>query len=113
MAYNTKYILNFCNRKRVPIRVEIQIKDYVGESFILVNEDDYLLDSEGRYITTNIDGAYDPDRDKNAIEGGGQPFVLTYQNDESEKSGAIRATKASMQFFENLLFNIDDLATSD
>lgn len=113
MAYNTKYILNFCNRKRVPIRVEIQIKDYVGEAFILVNEDDYLLDAEGRYITTNIDGAYDPDRDKNAIEGGGQPFVLTYQNDESEKSGAIRATKASMQFFENLLFNIDDLATSD
>lgn len=113
MAYNTKYILNFCNRKRVPIRVEIQIKDYVGEAFILVNEDDYLLDAEGRYITTNIDGAYDPDRDKNAIEGGGQPFVLTYQNDESGKSGAIRATKASMQFFENLLFNIDDLATSD
>lgn len=113
MAYNTKYILNFCNRKRVPIRVEIQIRDYVGEAFIVVNEDNFLLDAEGRYVTTNIDGTYDSDRDKNAIEGGGVPFKLTYQNDISEKGGAIRATMADMQFFENLMFNIDDLATSD
>src|SRR5690554_6069669 len=113
MAYNTKYILNFCNRDLIPMRIEIQLLDYVGEAFILVNEDDYLIDDEGRFVVTNIDGTYDPDRDQNPIEATGTPFNLTYANDSGEKRGTIRATHADMQFFENNLFNIDDLATSD
>ena len=113
MAYNTKYILNFCNRDLIPMRIEIQIKDYVGEAFILVNDDDYLIDDEGRFVVTNIDGSYDPDRDQNPIEATGAPFNLTYTNDFGEKRGTIRATHTDMQFFENNLFNIDDLATSD
>lgn len=113
MAYNTKYILNFCNRDLIPMRIEIQLKDYVGEAFILVNDDDYLIDDEGRFVVTNIDGTYDPDRDKNPIEATGAPFNMTYANDFGEKRGTIRATHVDMQFFENNLFNIDDLATSD
>jgi len=113
MAYNTKYQLNYCNRFGKSLRIDIQLWDYVGETFILVNEDDYLQDSEGNYIVSNIDGEFDPERDKNPIEGGSNPFTLTYQNDTSEKGGAIRATAADMEFFEDLLFNIDDLATSD
>lgn len=113
MAYNTKYILNYCNREGKPLRIEIQLWDYVGETFIIVNEDEYLQDTEGNYIVSNIDGDFDPERDKNPIEGGSNPFTLTYQNDTSEKGGAIRATFADMEFFEDLLFNIDDLSTTD
>lgn len=113
MSYNTKYILSYCNRLGKSLRVEIQLWDYVGETFILVNQTDYLQDQEGAYVTTNIDGEYDPERDKNSIEGGSNPFTLNYQNDTSEKGGAIRATFADMEFFEDMLFNIDDLATSD
>ncbi|SEG75778.1 hypothetical protein [Sphingobacterium lactis] len=113
MAYNTKYILNYCNRHGKGLRIELQLWDYVGEAFILVNEDQYLLDQDGAYLSTNIDGNYDPQRDKNAIVGGPNPFTLTYKNDIGEKGGAIRATNADMQFYEDILFNIDDLATSD
>lgn len=113
MSYNTKYILSYCNRLGKSLRVEIQLWDYVGETFILVNQTDYLQDQEGAYVTSNIDGEYDPERDKNLIEGGSKPFTLNYQNDTSEKGGAIRATFADMEFFEDMLFNIDDLATSD
>lgn len=113
MSYNTKYILSYCNRLGKSLRVEIQLWDYVGETFILVNQTDYLQDQEGAYVTSNIDGEYDPERDKNSIEGGSNPFTLNYQNDTSEKGGAIRATFADMEFFEDMLFNIDDLATSD
>lgn len=113
MSYNTKYILSYCNRLGKSLRVEIQLWDYVGETFILVNQTDYLQDQEGAYVTSNIDGEYDPERDKNLIEGGSNPFTLNYQNDTSEKGGAIRATFADMEFFEDMLFNIDDLATSD
>lgn len=113
MSYNTKYILSYCNKKRIPLRVEIQLWVYIGEQFLLVNDNDYVLDPDGNYFTVNVDGNYDYDRDKNPIEGGSNPFTLTYQNDTSEKGGAIRATYADMEFFENLLFNIDDLATSD
>ena len=119
MSYNTKYILSYCNRAGIPLRVEIQVWNYVGETFFLVNqnnEEKYLQDQEGAYITSNIDGEYDSDRDKNPIEGGANPFTLYYQNDFGDigqKAGAIRATKAEMEFFENMLFNIDDLATSD
>ncbi|GEM_PF-810849 len=113
MAYNTKYILNYCNRLGKALRIEIQLLDYVGEEFILVNGDEYLQDLEGSFVVSNIDGNYNPDRDKNDIEGGANPFVLNYQNDTGEKGGAIRATFADMEFFEDLLFNIDDLSTSD
>jgi len=113
MSYNTKYILSYCNRDRVPLRVEIQIWGYIGEQFLLVNQDEFLQDQEGDYITTNIDGTYDPERDKNPIEGGSNPFTLTYNNNTGEKGGCIRATSADMEFYENMLFNIDDLATSD
>ena len=113
MAYNTKYILNYCNEKGIPLRIELQLKDYIGEAFILVNETAHLQDEEGRFITVNIDGSYDPDRDKNPIEGGVNPFSLTYRNDAGEKGGTIRATSATMSFYEDAIFNIDDLATSD
>lgn len=113
MEYNTKYILRYCNRDRTPLRVEIEVKDYVGEAFIIVNEEDYLLDSEGSYVVMNIDGTYDPDRDQNPIDGTAYPFLLKFQNDVNEKRGVMRATYADMQFFENNVFNIDDLATSD
>lgn len=113
MAYNTKYILNYCNKERTPLRIELQVKDYVGEAFVIVNEDDYVLDSEGRYVVANIDGSYNPERDKLPVEGSGNPFSLTYLNDSGEKNGTIRASTSRMEFFEDLNFNIDDLATSD
>ncbi|MGM1431149.1 hypothetical protein ACS126_17980 [Sphingobacterium lactis] len=113
MGYNTKYILKYCNKWGTPLRVEIQLLDYIGETFILVNNDDYLQDQDGSYLTSAIDGEYDSGRDINGIEGGANPFTLNYQNDTGEKGGAIRATFADMEFFENLMFNIDDLATSD
>lgn len=113
MGYNTKYILKYCNKWGIPLRVEIQLLDYIGEAFILVNNDDYLQDQDGSYLTSAIDGEYDSDRDINGIEGGANPFTLNYQNDTGEKGGAIRATFADMEFFENMIFNIDDLATSD
>ena len=68
MSYNTKYILSYCNRLGKSLRVEIQLWDYVGETFILVNQTDYLQDQEGAFVTSNIDGEYDPERDKNLIE---------------------------------------------
>ena len=113
MAYNTKYILRYCNRDGTLLRVEIQLWNYVGEAFILVNEEDYLLDDDGRFVVTNIDGEYNPDRDQNPIEGTAYPLLITYQNDIGEKGGTMRATIAEMQFFENNVFNIDDLQTSD
>lgn len=111
--FRTKYILKYCNGSGVPLRVELQIKDYVGETFIIVNEDEYLKDEYNNYITANIDGEYDPDRDMNKIVSSGNPFTLVYSNDESQKNGTIRATHSNMSFYEDMLFNIDDLATSD
>lgn len=113
MAYNTKYILNYCNKHNDRLTIELQVEGYVGKAFIIVNNEDYITDDQGRFITTNIDGAYDPERDKNKIEGSANPFSLTYRNDRGEKGGAIRATSATMEFFEDMMFNIDDLATSD
>lgn len=113
MSYNTKYILSYCNRFGKSLRIELQVRDYVGEQFILVNEDQYLQNDEGQYVVNNIDGDYDPNRDKNSVEGGANPFTLTYQNDLGEKGGTIRATYADMEFYEDMVFNIDDLATSD
>lgn len=113
MAYNTKYILNYCNRYGDKLTIELQVDGYVGQAFIIVNNEDYLQDDRGRFVTVNVDGDYDPERDKNKIEGSSNPFSLTYRNDRSEKGGAIRATSATMEFFEDMLFNIDDLATSD
>ncbi|WP_313266515.1 hypothetical protein [Sphingobacterium sp.] len=113
MAYNTKYILNYCNRYGDKLSIELQVDGYVGQAFIIVNNEDYLQDDRGRFVTVNVDGSYDPERDKNKIEGSANPFSLTYRNDRGEKGGAIRATSATMEFFEDMLFNIDDLATSD
>lgn len=113
MTYNTKYILNYCNKDGVPLRVEIQGKDYVGEAFIIVNQTEYLQDIEGNYVTINRDGSYDPSRDMNSIVASSNPLSLTYQNDIGEKGGAIRATVSTMSFYEDMMFNIDDLATSD
>ncbi|MVZ65044.1 hypothetical protein GQF61_04215 [Sphingobacterium sp. DK4209] len=113
MSYNTKYILSYCNRNMVPLRVELQLWDYVGEQFIVVNDNQYLQDLEGKYVVSNIDGEYDYQRDKNSIEAGANPFTLSYQNDLGKKGGCIRATSAEMGFFEDLQFNIDDLSTSD
>lgn len=112
MDYRTKYQLNYCNTKGVPLRIDLQMKGYVGETFILVNNK-YLQDEYGEYIISNIDGDYDADRDINSIESNGDPFILTYKNDLGEKAGVIRATYADMSFYEDDLFNIDDLATSD
>ncbi|MDM1049418.1 hypothetical protein HX018_14335, partial [Sphingobacterium hotanense] len=53
------------------------------------------------------------DENGNNLIGGANPFTLNYQNDTGGKGGAIRATFADMEFFEDTLFNIDDLATSD
>ena len=111
--FRTKYILKYCNGSGVPLRVELQIKDYVGETFIIVNENEYLKDEYNNYITANIDGDYDPDRDMNKIVSSGNPFTLVYSNDESQKNGTIRATHSNMSFYEDMVFNIDDLATSD
>jgi hypothetical protein len=113
MAYNTKYILNYCNQYGDKLSIELQVDGYVGQAFIIVNNEDYLQDDRGRFVTVNVDGSYDPERDKNKIEGSANPFSLTYRNDRGEKGGAIRATSATMEFFEDMLFNIDDLATSD
>ncbi|MGN0020822.1 MAG: hypothetical protein ACI35Z_08515, partial [Sphingobacterium hotanense] len=113
MTYNTKYILSYCNKQGVSLRIELQMRDYVGEAFLIVNEDEYLQDEDGAYIVQNIDGSYNPDRDKNLVEGGANPFELRYRNDSGLKGGVIRATEANLQFFEDLVFNIDDLATSD
>ncbi|MDM1294309.1 hypothetical protein HX021_08355 [Sphingobacterium sp. N143] len=113
MAYNTKYILNYCNRDGDKLTIELQVDEYVGQAFIIVNNEDYLQDDRGRFITVNVDGTYDPERDKNKIEGSANPFSLTFRNDRGEKGGAIRATSATMEFYEDMLFNIDDLATSN
>lgn len=112
-TYNTKYILSYCNKDAIPLRVELQLKDYEGESLILVNERDYLQDNEGNYVTMLPVGGFDPLRDMNKVEGASNPFTLTYNNDKGQKNGTIYATSADMSFFEDMLFNIDDLATSD
>lgn len=112
-TYNTKYILTYCNPNKDKLSIEIQKKDYIGEAFVLVNDDVYLTDDNGEYVVMNIDGQYSPLRDINAVEGGRNPFTLEYRNDESSKGGTIRATSATMQFYESLVFNIEDLATSD
>lgn len=112
-TYNTKYILSYCNKDAIPLRVELQLKDYEGESLILVNERDYLQDNEGNYVTMLPIGGFDPLRDMNKVEGASNPFTLTYNNDKGQKNGTIYATSADMSFFEDMLFNIDDLATSD
>lgn len=112
-TYNTKFILNYCNKGKDRLTIELQEKDYIGEAFIIINEDDYLLDNEGKLVVTNIDGEYAPARDINRIDGGSRPFVLEYLNNEDDKGGSIRATSAIMEFYESDLFNIEDLATSD
>lgn len=112
MAYNTKYILNYCNIKRIPLRIEIAQRDYTGESFIIVNEDDYLQDEDENYITLRR-GVYDPDRDINGISGTSIPFRLEYRNDFEGKRCVIKATSANLSFWSDMNFNIDDLKTSD
>ena len=112
MSYNTKYILKYCNAKGNKLRIELQLWDYVGTQFLLVN-DSYVLDDEDRMVIVNKDGNYIYDRDTNRIEGASNPFSLTFHNDTGEKGGAIRALEANMEFYEDALFNIDDLATSD
>lgn len=112
MAFNTKYILKYCSRSGIPLRVELQLRDYVGETFIIVNNK-YLQDEDGNYVVANVDGDYDSERDMNKIESDGNPFTLVYKNDTGKKDGTIRATHANMSFYEDLSFNIDDLATTD
>ncbi|GHE34950.1 hypothetical protein [Sphingobacterium griseoflavum] len=113
MAYNTKYLLKYCDRYGVPLRIELQLENYVGKAFLVVNQGKYVTDQEGRHVTVNIDGEYDPDRDMNKIEASTNPFSLQYRNDIGEKGGTIRATSATMSFYEDRTFNIDDLQTSD
>lgn len=113
MTYNTKYILQYCNKDLVPLKIELQLPDYVGEAFLIVNEDEYVTNGDGDYIVMNIDGNYNPDRDRHSVDGSVNPFSLTYRNDTGEKGGTVRATEANMEFFEDLYFNIDDLASSD
>src|SRR5690625_221964 len=112
MEYNTKYRLNYCNSEGTPLRIDLQIKGYVGQVFILAN-DKYLKTENDEFVTANIDGDYDENRDVNSIISDGNPFTLNYKNDLGEKAGTIRSTFADMSFYENDLFNIDDLATSD
>lgn len=113
MGYNTKYMLRYCNSKGDALKIELQLKDYIGETFLIVNNDDYVTNHDGEYVVLNIDGKYNPNRDINPIEGYTNPFTLRYRNDIGEKGGTIRATEANMSFYEDILFNIDDLATSD
>lgn len=113
MAYNTKYVLKYCSRYGDKLRVELQIDGYVGQAFLIANDGDYVSDDLGRNVSLSIDGSFNPDRDMNAVEGSDNPFTLQYRNDTGEKGGAIRATSATMSFFEDMMFNIDDLATSD
>ena len=112
MAYNTKYILKYCNAKGVELRIELQIWDYIGQQFILVNGS-FLTINDNEYVVSNIDGEYDYERDVNPIEAGSNPFSIRYHNDNGSKDGAIRALEANMEFYQDNLFNIDDLATSD
>ncbi len=113
MAYNTKYILRYCSRFGDSLRIELQIDGYIGQAFLIVNNGDNVSDDQGRNVAVNIDGNFNPDRDMNLIEGTDNPFTLQFRNDTGEKGGSVRATSASMAFFEDAVFNIDDLATSD
>lgn len=113
MGYNTKYILRYCNSEGDTLKIELQLKDYIGETFLIVNNDEYVTNHDGELVVLSIDGKYKPDRDINPIDGYTNPFTLRYRNDNGEKGGTIRATEANMSFYEDLLFNIDDLATSD
>lgn len=110
--YNTKYILTYCNKELIPLRIEIQQRDYTGESFILVNNQEYLQDNDGKFITVKRD-SYDPNRDRNKISGSTNPFSLEYRNDKDGKLCTIMATSASLSFWADDNFNIDELKTSD
>ncbi len=108
MAYNTKYVLRYCSKFGDRLRIELQIDGYIGEAFLIADDGKYVTDDRGQYISVNIDGQFNPDRDMNAIEGSDNPFTLQFRNDTGEKGGAIRATSATMAFYEDMLFNIDD-----
>lgn len=111
-VYNTKYILNYCNKKSTPLRIEILQRDYTGESYIIVNNNQYLQDNDGNFIVVKRD-AYDPNRDISKVTGSSNPFSLEYRNDSEGKLCNIMATSANLSFWEDENFNIDDLKTSD
>lgn len=113
-GYNLRYVLKYCNKDGVPLRINIKWRGYTGNAFVLVDEDrKYLLNSDGDFVVVEKEGEYDPDTDASNVEGSTNPFTLKYYSDRDDKSAIIRATGASMSFFENNVFNIDDMLTSE
>ena len=47
------------------------------------------------------------------IEGSGNPFTLKYKTEKSDKSGRFMTSSADIEIYENELFNIDTLKTSN
>lgn len=112
-GYNLRYVLKYCNKHGVPLRVNIKWKGYNGNSFVLVNHDrSFLLNGAGDFVVVEKEGEYDPEHDASNVEGATNPFTLKYYADRSDKSSIIRATGATLSFYENNVFNIDDMLTS-
>lgn len=114
MAYNVKYILQYCNKDGEPLRIEIAQWDYIGQAFLLINNDsDKVSNVDGDVIVINIDGQYQAGRDENELSGTANPFILEYKTDKEGKEANIMTTTANMSFWADDLFNIDELQTSD
>lgn len=114
MAYNVKYILQYCNKDGEPLRIEIAQWDYIGQAFLLINNDsDKVSNVDGDVIVVNIDGQYQAGRDENELSGTANPFILEYKTDKEGKEANIMTTTANMSFWADDLFNIDELQTSD
>ena len=47
------------------------------------------------------------------VEGTGNPFTLSYNNDKGNKSGMFLTSSADIEIYETADFNIDNLKTSD
>lgn len=113
MAYNPKYVLKYCNVNGKSLRIEILEDGYIGQAFLIVNQDKKVTNHDDKYIMVNIDGEYQEGRDENLIEGTSNPFSLQYSLDKEGKQVSIMTTVANMSFWADELFNIDELLTSD
>lgn len=112
--YKTRYVLKYCNPDGIPLRIDLKWRNYVGGAYVLVDEDyKYLLDNDGQFVIVEKSGEYDPDTDVSNIEGTSNPFTIKYLSDKGSKASVMRATSANLSFFENNVFNIDDMMTSD